>query len=333
MHLPEVVADNIKTFRDALNLIEISVEKPDVVELVLDSLDRHEQAELAKGMFIATKLLLRSSNSTYDRATIQKMSAYGLERIVHLLDAMDDDGGSFYLQLHRLNELPEIITDLILLFKESCFRHYNTNRNTDTLNVVSQFTAYVNKISEDRGIRDKERTLFVELMRKESESVEQALSLVETLAPHFVMDVTEDGQKVHFLNEKSLHGDEIQEAISAANPIELLKGVCIISCAFLSLYLTVGSIVPVLAERRAQLIMDTSPDDEEDDDIYIQHLALDVTDSIARMNEQEFNRQAYALDDIYGVIMSLNTSLYRTAVNGLNRSTKDIASSLRQLLK
>jgi hypothetical protein len=170
-------------------------------------------------------------------------------------------------------------------------------------------------------------------MRTEKISVEKALHVMELLAPYFVSDRTEDGEKVYVLGEQTLDADEINSLVRGKDQAQLLKATCIVSCVFLCQYLTVSSIIPILDERRVQLLSEISLDEDIDDDVQIQNTALNLLECIVSGDEEGFHLQVAGIDDIYGVIMSLHTSLYRTAKEGLHRTTKDIAASLRRLLK
>lgn len=349
MYLPDVVAANIDEVSVALELIEKSTEGPNLVELVINTSTHQERAALTKGMFIAVRILFGTMHQEYDIPTLRAFMSSDAEleklrgkdvsvdyKVIDLLDAIDGDGGSFYLQLHSIKEPIVVIVHLLLLFKKMCYRYYQVNEHTDALNALPYVQAYVNQVHGEMIQRDAEEARFITLMKDTTVAIEDALRLIEVLSPHWTVDRTEDGEKVFHLSAEAIEVDEVRDAVigtrSPQEQVELLRGVCLVTSLFLSMHLASSSIVPIVEERRWQLDAEANPNDYDDDDYITENHALDLLESVARFEDDDFYQKAYGMDDIYGLVLVLNSSLIRTGSNLLNMKPKDIVSVVRKAL-
>ena len=347
MKLVKAVTDNVETIRNAFNLIETDLESPYLAEMILAALSHQERLEVTKGMFFVVKLLFRSISYAPEPSVVNQLAANAKNgklfsetdeqnsalTLARVLSSMDNDGGSFYLQLFAIKNPAEVTFQLIHIFEQVSFKFYDTDIKRDSLTALGHFRRYVNEITTDKIKREQELNAYTNLMVQESSSVELALQMVEILSDYFTVKRTEDNEELYYLNEKAYYADEIVEVAYITDQVELLKGVCIVSCLFLALYLTEGSILPIIDDRRAQLIVESYLDNEENEHATAtQHIALNLMTHVASLNEEAYYEEVEGVDDLYEVMLSLNTSLYRTAREGLRRSSKEIAASLRHLL-
>jgi hypothetical protein len=348
MILAELLDNNNALVRTSLELIEESLKEHDVEAMVKDVVKTQEPHELTKGMFIAVKTLMFAMRETYSFPTLcnflysdaEELALKGRDvstdyKVVNLLVSMEEDGGSFYLQVHSLPNPVQTVTCLIKMFKRLSFLYYQENPDFDALKAIPFFSEELNKYSRDKTQRQKEQDQLIAVMRAEGASVQDALHLMEVLAPHFLIDITEDGERIPHLNEKAFQLHEVKTAINVAHQVELLKGLCLITCVFLSKYLLEAgpSIIPILETRRKEIEAESSELDPDEDELEIQTNAMELLACVAMLDEESFYQQAYAVDDIEGVIISLSTSLYRTSRYVANQDVVTLASDFRNLLK
>lgn len=348
MILAELLDNNNALVRTSLELIEESLKEYDVEAMVNDVVKTQEPHELTKGMFIAVKTLMFAMRETYGFPTLcnflysdaEELALKGRDvsidyKVVSLLVSMEEDGGSFYLQVHSLPKPVQTVACLIKMFKRLSFLYYQEDPELDALKAIPFFSEELNKYSREKTRRQKEQDQLIAVMRAESSSVEEALHLMEVLSPHFLVDITEDGERIPHLNEKAFQLHEVRNAINVAHQVELLKGLCLITCVFLSKYLLEAgpSIAPILETRRKEIEAESSELDPDEDDLEIQINAMELLTCVARLDEENFYQQAYAVDDVEGVIISLSTSLYRTSRYVANEDPKSFIELFRNLLK
>lgn len=348
MILAELLDNNNALVATSLELIEESLKEPNVDAMVKDAVKAQEAHELTKGMFIAVKTLMFAMRETYGFPTLcnflysdaEELALKGGDvsidyKVVNLLTSMEEEGGSFYLQVHSLPKPVQTITCLIKMFKRLSFLYYQESPEFDALKALPYLRKELYKYSREKNQRLKEQDQLIAVMRAERLSIEDALHLMEVLAPHFLIDITEDGERIPHLNEKAFQLPEVRNAINVAHQVELLKGLCLITCVFLSRYLLEAgpSITPILETRRKEIEAESSELDPDEDDLEIQTNAMELLACVAKLDEESFYQQAYAVDDIESVIISLSTSLYRTSRYVANQDVVALASDFRNLLK
>lgn len=247
---------------------------------------------------------------------------------------MEEEGGSFYLQVNRLQKPVETIAILIKIFKRLSFLYYQEDSEIDALKAIPYLRQELDKYSRDKKNRLKEQNQLIAVMRAESSSVEDALHLMEVFAPHFLIDITESGERIPHLNEKAFQLDEVRGAINVPHQVDLLKGLCLLTCVFLSKYLLEAgpSISPILEARRNEIEAESYDYGVEEDDVEIQRKAVELLECTARLDEEEFYQQAYGADDVEGIILSLSTSLYRTTRYVANEDFQNFVLIFRNLL-
>lgn len=344
MILGKLLEDNTALAKSSLNLIEAGVITPSVkAELILVALKIHGSSEVVKGLLIVLKTLFHGMKECYSldaihetlRSEIVESLSKGQDvsidiKVLSLLEAVEENGGSFYLQINTIQEPAKLTVALIDLFERFCFVYYQDNPNKDALKAIPPLRSTLNYYIDESKLREEEEAKLVEAMRKERVAVEEALQLMELLEPRFSINTTQDGKKVPYLSEETLDADDTMRAVEPVNQIELLKGVCLVTCLALSMFHCKAgfSLLSVLYVRRQELVFDP-----EEETVQIQHLGLNLLEAIAAQDEQDFYQQAYAIDDLSAVIISLNTSLYATTQYVAHEDIMTLVKVIRELLK
>lgn len=348
MILAELLDNNNQIVRTSLDLIEESTRERDVEAMVKDVATTQEPHELAKGMFIAVKTLMYAMRETYDFSALREFLNADIKgkalagknvsidyKIISILELMEEGGGSFYLQIHSLPDPVETVVSLINMFKRLTFLYFQEDPQRDALKAIPDLTEELKKYSRAKAQRQQEQKQLIAVMRAEKSATEDALHLMEVLAPHWLIDVTEDGEKIPHLNEKAFQIEEVRKAINVPHQVDLLKGLCLVTCVFLSQnLLAAGNSISFILEHRRKEIEAESLDPISDDDaIKIQYNAIDLLECAAMIDEEGFYQKAYAIDDVEDVILSLSTSLHRTSRYVADQDTKTFISDFRDLLK
>lgn len=344
MNLGKLLEDNTVLVKSSLNLIEATVKTPDAkTRLIEDALSAQESSEVVKGLLIALKALFHGMKEDYSLAAIHESLRSEIEESVRksqdvsidstalsLLEAVEENGGSFYLQINSIQEPVKVTAALIDLFERFCYVYYQDSPRKDALKAIPPLRSTLNYYIEEGELREEEEAELIEAMRKNRDAVEEALQLTELLECRFSVDTTEDGKKIPYLSEETLNTDDIMKAVEPVNQVELLKGLCLVTGLSLSMFLCKAGmpLSSVLYVRRQELASDP-----EDENIQLQHLGLNLLESLAAKDEQGFYQQAYAIDDLSAVIVSLNTSLYATTRYVAHEDTLTLVKVLRELLK
>lgn len=348
MILGELLDTNNTLVRTSLELIQESIKERNVDAMVEDVLKAMEPHELTKGMFIAVKTLMFAMRETYSFPTlcqflttdIQEKALTGEDvstdiKIVNLLISMEDEGGSFYLQVHSIPSPVPVISSLIKMFKRMSFLYFQEDAETDALKAIPELIEEVKKYSKDKALRRKEQNQLIAVLRAENSAVQEALHLMEVFAPHFIIDITESGEKIPHLSEKAFQVDQVRTALNVPHQVELLKGLCLMTCVFMSKYLLEAgsSISSIIENRRREIEAESYDYGVEKEDIAIQQDAMELLDCTAKLNEEGFYQQAYSVDDVEGVIISLSTSLYRTSRYVAGETIENFILVFKDLLK
>ena len=129
MTLEELVGDDARTAREALRLVELNIQDSDISRNI-QSLEIKEPVELIKGMCSMVALLSSVMNKGDSPAPLFKAVRASTERaaeeghdmsanliVLNILDALQGNGGSFYLQVYSLPNPEQTLLGLVTLFQ------------------------------------------------------------------------------------------------------------------------------------------------------------------------------------------------------------------------
>lgn len=349
MLLGEPLDKNSSLVRASLDLIEASIHESHLKELVDEALASYEPTDLAKGMFISVKSLMVAMRMSYNFSSlcellntdIKQKALKGKDvsvdyKVMRILEIMEEgEGGSFYLQIHTLQKINETLMVLIGMFKRMSFLYYQNDAERDSLETIFYLRETLNRYALEEINRKQEQNKLIAVLRAEKLAAQEALHLTEVLDSNFTFEVTETGAKVAYLKTEVFQKEHVRKAINVPHQVELLKGLCLVTCVFLSRNLLEAgnSILTILEARRNEIEADSLDSIVDEEDMQIMVDAIDLLESVAVLDEENFYQKAYALDEIEDVILSLSTSFYRTYRYGADQDISMILSDFKELLK